>query len=102
MWLKLDAFQGEGEVKDRWNNVQYGVIRQIMTDMPTYDMRAKGRNDMVVHWSRVPLAAPQAGDVTHLGVEADLSVAVSNQSTLAGFIPLGCVGEAPVLVAWGR
>ena len=100
-WLKLYVFQGEGEVKDRWNNVQYGVICQITTDMPMYEIRAKGGNSMVVHQSGVFLVAPKAGDVTHLGVETDLSDAMSNQSTLAGFIPLGCVGEAPAVIAWG-
>ena len=24
--LKLDAFQGEGKARDRWNDVQYGVL----------------------------------------------------------------------------
>ena len=94
-WLKLYAFQGEGEAKDRWNDVQYGVIYQIMTDVPACKMGDNGRNNRVVHQSGLCPVAPKEGDVKHLDVEADFSDAMSNQSTLVGSTLLGCVGEAP-------
>ena len=71
-----------------------------MTDVFAFEMRAKGRNGVVIHQSGAPPAAPNAGNIAHLGEEADLSVAASSKSTLAGFIPLGCVGESPVVIAW--
>ena len=101
MWLKQNASQGEGEAEDRWNNVQYRVIQQIVTDVPMCEVRAKGRDGIVIHWSSIFPTAPQTGDDAHLDVEADLSVAVSSQSTLVGFTPWGWVGETPVVIAWG-
>ena len=99
--LKLDAPQGEREVKDRWDDVQYRVIRQIVTDVPAYLMCDKGRNIKVVHQSGPFLVAPRAGDITSWGTEADLSDAMFNRSTLAGFTPLGCESESPADTAWG-
>ena len=88
-------------MKDRWDDVQYGVIHQIAIDMPAYEMCDESRNRKVVHQSGFFPVAPRAGDVTHLGVEADLSDAMYNQSTLVGSTPLGCVGEALAVTAWG-
>ena len=101
-WLKLYTLQGEGEVKDRWDDVQYGVIRQIVTDVPACETCDKGRNFKVIHWSRLFPVAPGSGDVTSLGTEADLSDTMFNQSTLAGSTPLGCESESPVVTAWGH
>ena len=72
-----------------------------MTDVPAFEMRAKGVEGMVIHWNGVFPAAPQTGDDAHLGEEADLSVAVSSQSTLAGFTPWGWEGKMPAVIAWG-
>ena len=46
-----------------------------------------------------PPSGPQSGDLAPLCVEADLSVAVSSQSTLAGYTPWGCGGETAVAIA---
>ena len=47
--LKLDTFLGKRKVKDRSDNVEYEVICQVMTDMPTYEVHDKGGNVKVIH-----------------------------------------------------
>ena len=44
-----------------------------MTDMPTYEVCDKGGNVKVIHWNQLFLVVPIKGDVTPLGVDADLS-----------------------------
>ena len=91
-----------GGERGRWDDVQYGMIHQIMTDMPAYDVRVIGGNGMVIHQSKSFPVALRIGNVAHLGVEADLSGIMFNPPTLAGSTPLGCVGKAPVVTAWGH
>ena len=59
--LKQNASWGEGGVRDRWNNVQHGVIQQIVTAMPTCEMRVQGGNVVVVHWDGAPQQPPREG-----------------------------------------
>ena len=49
--LKLDTFQGKRKVKDRWGDIDYEVICQVMTDMPMYEVHDKGGNVKVIHWN---------------------------------------------------
>ena len=101
MWLKLYALQREEEVKDRWDDVQYRLICQIVTDVPAYEMCDKGGDIKVIHQCGLFLVAPGSGDVASLGTEADLSDTMFNQSTLVRSTPLGCENESPAVTAWG-
>ena len=54
---------------------------------------------MVIHQNGAPQQPHGSRDVTPLCAEADLSVAVSSQSTLDEFTPWGCGGETPAAIA---
>ena len=51
--MKLDAFQGKREAKDRWSEAGYMVVCQVTDDVPTYEVRDDGRNVKVAHHNRL-------------------------------------------------
>ena len=98
--LKLFAFQGKRKVKDRCRDAQYKVICQVATDVPAYELQDQGGNVKVIHQNQLFLVAPMEGDVTPLGIDADLSDEMSNQFTLVEFTPMECESESPADTAW--
>ena len=56
--MKLDAFQGKRKAKDRWSEVEYVVIHQVTSDVPTYKVKDDGGNIKVIHCNRLFLVAP--------------------------------------------
>ena len=65
-------------------------------------MYDKDRNGEVIHQNGLFLVASGLGDITSLGTEVDISDAMFNGSTLAGFTPLGHESKSPVDTAWGH
>ena len=98
--LKLNAFQGKRKVKDRWGNIQYKVIHQVMTDVCMYELQDQGGKIKVIHWNQLFLVASVKEDAMPLGEDMDLSDEMSNWSTLAELTPLECESESPVDTAW--
>ena len=65
--MKLDAFQGKRKMKDRWSEVQYVVTRQVVNDVPTYEVRDDSGNVKVTHHNRLFLVAPTRDAAMPLG-----------------------------------
>ena len=70
--MKLDTFQGERKVKDRWSKVKYVVVCQVTNDVPTYEVKDDGRNVKVIHCNRLFLVAPTREIATPLLVQPSL------------------------------
>ena len=87
--MKLDVFQGKRKAKGKWSEVEYVVTCQVVSDMPTYQVRDDGRNVKVTHSNRLFLVAP-ARDVTMpLGGSESVSYVGAAQSALAKLTPWG-------------
>ena len=98
--LKLDAFQGKMKMKDRWGDEEYKVVHQVAPDVPTYEVHDRSRNARVIHQNRLFLVASISEPVTPLSLDAELSEAMSKQSTLAELTPLECKSDSPEETTW--
>ena len=47
--VKADAFQGKRKVKDRWEDKPHEVVCQIMTDIPSYEVKDPHRHSHILH-----------------------------------------------------
>ena len=86
--MKLEAFQVKRKAKDRWSEVEYMVTRQVINDVPVYEVRDDGRNVNVAHHNRLFLVAPTRDVATPLGGEASpfpmWAPSVALRSTVCG------------------
>ena len=98
--LKQDAFQGKKKMKDRWGDEEYEVVHQVTPDVPTYEVRDRSRNARVDHRNRLFLVASVLEPVTPLSLDAELSEAMSEQSTLVELTPLECKSDSPEEMTW--
>ena len=98
--LKQDAFQGKRKMKDRWGDEEYVVIRQVASDVPTYEVRDRSGNARVIHRNRLFLVASISESVTPLSLDAELSEAMSERSTLVELTPLECKSDSPEETMW--
>ena len=46
---KADTFQGKRKVKDRWSEVEYEVICQVMNGVPLYKIKDPSGNLQIAH-----------------------------------------------------
>ena len=53
--VKADAFQGKRKVKDRWEDKLYEVVHQVMTDVPSYEVKDQHGNSCVLHCNQIKL-----------------------------------------------
>ena len=93
--MKLDAFQGERKVKDRWSEAEYMVVHQVTDDVPTYKVQDDGRNIKIIYHNRLFLVATPRGDATPLGGSESASEEGTTWSALAELTPLEWESEAP-------
>ena len=47
--VKADAFKGKKKIKDRWEEVTWEVVHQIMTDVPSYEVMNQHGKSHVLH-----------------------------------------------------
>ena len=98
--LKQDMFQGKRQLKDRWVNEEYEVVRKVTPDVPTYEVRNRSRNVRVIHQNRLFLVASILEPVTPLSLDMELSEVTSEWSTLAELTPLECKSDSPEETMW--
>ena len=99
--LKQDTFQGKRKMKDRWGDEEYEVIRQVAPDVPAYEVCDRSENARVVHQNRLFLVASVSEPVTPLSLDAELSEATSERSTLVELTPLECKSDSLEEMTWG-
>ena len=59
--VKADAFQGKRKIMDRWEDKPHEVVHQIMTDVPSYEVKDQQGNSHILHHNWLLLIAPEAG-----------------------------------------
>ena len=47
--VKVDAFRGKRKIKDRWEEETWGVVHQIMTDIPSYEVTNQHGRSCILH-----------------------------------------------------
>ena len=47
--VKADAWKGKRKIKDRWDEETWEVLRQIMADVPSYDVTNHHGQSPVLH-----------------------------------------------------
>ena len=77
-------------MKDRWSEVEYEVIRQVMNGVPSYEIKYASGNLQVAHRNRLLLLATPQGEVIPLSKNENADSGVSAQSTLVKLTPLEC------------
>ena len=65
--VKADAFQGKKKIKDRWEDKPHEVVHQIMTDIPSYEVKDQHGNSYILHRNWL-LIVSEAGIPLHVGV----------------------------------
>ena len=59
--VKADAWKGKRKIKDRWEEETWEVIRQIPTDVPSYEVTNQHRHSWALHWNWLLLVASEVG-----------------------------------------
>ena len=55
--VKADAYKGKRKIKDRWKEETWGVVHQIATDVPSYEVMNQHRRSWVLHWNWLIVAS---------------------------------------------
>ena len=95
MLKKADAFQGKRKVKDRWSEVEYEVICQVVNGVPSYEIKDASGNLQVAHRNRLFLLATHQGEVIPLNKNEDPNPSLSTQSALVELTPLEYEKDLP-------
>ena len=66
--VKADAFQGKRKVKDRWEDRPHEVVYQIMTDIPSYEVKAQHGYSCFLHHNWLLLIASEASISLCMGI----------------------------------
>ena len=93
--MKLDAFQGKRKVKDRWSEVKYVIVCQVINHVSGHKIRDYGRKVKVMHCNRLFLVAPAKEEALPLGGSESISDEGATQSTLGELTPLEWKSETP-------
>ena len=59
--VKADAFKGKRKIKDRWEEENKGVVCQISTDVPSYEVTNQHGRSRVLHQNWLLLIASEIG-----------------------------------------
>ena len=92
---KADAFQGKRKVKDRWSEVEYEVIRQVVNGVPSYEIKDPSGNLQVTHRNRLFLLATPRGEVMPLNKSENADIDVSTRSALVELTSLEVENDSP-------
>ena len=57
---KADTFQGKRKIKDSWEDKPHKVVHQIMTDIPSYEMKDQHGHSHILHFNLLLLIASEA------------------------------------------
>ena len=71
--MKNDAYQGKQEVKDRWSETEYVVVRQVAHGIPAYEVKDEARNVKTIHCNWLFLVAALIEAIMPLGAGASIS-----------------------------
>ena len=66
--IKADAFQGKRKIMDIWENKPHEVVHQIMTDIPSYDVKDWHGNSCILHCNQLLLVVSEADIPLCVGV----------------------------------
>ena len=59
--VKADAWKGKRKIKDRWNEETWEVVRQIMADVPSYEVTNQHGWSQFLHRNQLLLVASEVG-----------------------------------------
>ena len=59
--VKADAFQGKRKVKDRWEDKPQEIVHQMVTDVPSYEVKDQHGHSCVLHCNWLLLIVSEAG-----------------------------------------
>ena len=65
---KPGAFHGKRKIMDRWEDKPHEVVCQIVTDIPSYEVKDQHGNSCILHCNGFLLIASEAGIPLHVGV----------------------------------
>ena len=66
--VKADAFQRKRKIKDRWEDKPHEVVHQIITDVPSYEVKDQHGNSCILHHNQLLLTASETGVPLCMGV----------------------------------
>ena len=66
--VKADTFQKKRKIKDRWEDKPHEVGHQIVTDIPSYEVKDQHGNSCIVHCNWLFLIASDAGIPLYVSV----------------------------------
>ena len=66
--VKGDTFQGKRKIKDRWEDRPHEVVCQIVTDVPSYEVKDKHGHSHVLHLNWLLLITSEGGVPSCMGV----------------------------------
>ena len=69
--VKADAFKGRRNIKDRWGNEACQVVHQIMTDIPSYEVKNQHRKSHILHQIQLLLITSETGVPLCVGVHQE-------------------------------
>ena len=66
--VKADPFLGKMKFKERWEDKPHEVVHQIMTDIPSYEVKDQSWNSHILYCNWLLLFASEAGIPLHVGI----------------------------------
>ena len=87
---KTDVFQGKRKIEDWWNEVEYKIVRQVASGVPSYEIKDVSGNVKTVHHNRLFLVATPQGALTTLCQSKDINVNLTTHCALVELTPLEC------------
>ena len=66
--VKANAFQGKRNTKDRWKDKSHEGVCQIMTGVPSYEVKDQHGNSHIFHCNWLLLTAAEVGNPLCMGV----------------------------------
>ena len=66
--VMADGFQGKRKIMDRWKDKPHEVVHQIMTYVPSYEVKDQYGNSHILHHNWILLVVSEAGIPLHVGV----------------------------------
>ena len=66
--VKADVFQGKRKIKDRWEDKPHEVVHEIVTDIPSYEVKDQHENSCILHCNWLLLIVSEAGIPLCVGI----------------------------------
>ena len=65
--VKADAFQGKRKIMNRWEDKPHEVVHEIVTDIPSYEVKDQHENSCILNCNQLLLVASEVGVPLHVG-----------------------------------